>query len=243
MELDNHQHLTILMDSLLAGVVIIDLETHKIIDVNATAAKLIGSPKEKIIGNICQKYICPAECGRCPISDLDQTIDRSERSLLTNDGKEIPILKTATVINRDGRPCIVESFIDISNMINVESRLVHKLKVEKIVSSISSLFVFSDDLDLNINRALEEISKICGSSRTHIFLFDHDGTKMDNTHEYCKDMNSCQKEKLQYLSVDRFPWWMSKLNNGESIHIKDVSTLPEEASAEKEILEMQDISS
>lgn len=231
------------MDSLLAGVVIIDLETHTIIDVNATAANMIGSSKEQIIGNVCHKYICPAEGGRCPISDLGMTIDRSERSLLINGGKEIPILKTATVISRNGRQCIVESFIDTSDIVSVESRLLHKLKVEKMVSSISSLFVFSDDIDTNINKTLEDISKVCGCTRSHIFLFNDDRTRIDNTHEYCKESSSCQKEKLQDLSVDMFPWWMNKLHNGESIQVKDISSLPLEASSEKEILEMQDIRS
>lgn len=40
-----------------------------------------------------------------------------------------------------------------------------------------------------------------------------------------------------------FPWWIKKIHNGEIIHIADVSAMPPEASNEKEILEMQDISS
>ncbi|MCD4806790.1 MAG: PAS domain S-box protein [Methanococcoides sp.] len=243
METENDQYLPTLMDSLIAGIVIIDQETHEIIDVNSTAAEMIGRPREQIIGNTCHKFICPAEMGKCPISDLKLTIDRSEHELLIEGDKKIPILKTATLVNRDDRPVIVESFFDISNIKNTESRLVKKLEIEKAVSSISSLFVFSDDIEHNINKALEDISKICESSRSYIFLFNDDGTTMDNTHEYCKKGTSCQKENLQDLPLDMFPWWMKKLNNGESICISDVSALPEEASSEKELLEIQDIRS
>jgi PAS domain-containing protein len=54
---------------------------------------------------------------------------------------------------------------------------------------------------------------------------------------------SPQIENLQNLPSNAFPWWMKKLNNGEIIHVKDVSTLPEAANTEKEILENQDIKS
>ena len=206
METENDQYLPTLMDSLIAGIVIIDQETHEIIDVNSTAAEMIGRPREQIIGNTCHKFICPAEMGKCPISDLKLTIDRSEHELLIEGDKKIPILKTATLVNRDDRPVIVESFFDISNIKNTESRLVKKLEIEKAVSSISSLFVFSDDIEHNINKALEDISKICESSRSYIFLFNDDGTTMDNTHEYCKKGTSCQKENLQDLPLDMYPW-------------------------------------
>ncbi|MDA0524317.1 ATP-binding protein [Methanococcoides alaskense] len=243
MEFENDQYLSPLVDSLIAGIVIIDLETHEIIDVNATAAEMIGRPREQIIGHTCHKYICPTECGKCPISDMKLTIDRSESELLIEGDKRIPILKTVTLVNKKDCQVIVESFIDISSIKNIESRLVKKLEIEKAVSSISSLFVFSDDIDLNIDKALEDISKICESCRSYIFLFNDDGTTMDNTHEYCKGGNSCQKENLQNLPLDMFPWWMKKLNNGESICISDVSALPEEAAAEKELLEIQDVRS
>ncbi|WP_445474494.1 ATP-binding protein [Methanococcoides methylutens] len=243
MESEEYQNLMIHMDSLINGVALIDYETQEIIDVNATAANMIGRPKEQIIGHTCHKYICPGEWGNCPIRELKKTNDRSESRLLINGSKIVPILKTATVISRDGRPCIVESFIEISNIKNKEARLVKKLKIEKILSSISSLFVFSDDVDSSINKALEELSKICESSRSYIFLFNNDRTTMNNTYEYCKEGVSCQQEYIQELTVDRFPWWMSKLHSSETIHIRNVSALPYEASAEKEILEMQDIRS
>lgn len=111
MESENDQYLSTFMDSLIAGIVIIDLETHEIIDVNATAAEIIGRPREQIIGHACHKYICPAECGKCPISDMKLTIDRSERELLVEGDKKLPILKTATLVNKNNRQVIVESFI------------------------------------------------------------------------------------------------------------------------------------
>ncbi len=66
---------------------------------------------------------------------------------------------------------------------------------------------------------------------------------MDNTHEWCTEGVEPQKERLQNLSINMFPWWYSSLKKGEMIHIKDLASLPAEASAEKNIMEEQDIKS
>ena len=66
---------------------------------------------------------------------------------------------------------------------------------------------------------------------------------MSNTHEWVGAGVSSEKDNLQNLSVDSYAWSMNKLQRGETIHFKDVSSMPEEASAEKEILEAQDIKS
>jgi len=54
---------------------------------------------------------------------------------------------------------------------------------------------------------------------------------------------SPQIDNLKNRPCNMFPWWMAKLRKGESIHIKDVSKMPAEATAEKKILESQDIKS
>jgi PAS domain S-box-containing protein len=108
------ERLDIILHSIQVGVVIIDREKHKIIDVNDTAAELIGLAPAKIIGNICHKFICPAQFGACPITDLGQKVDHSEKILINKNGREIPIYKTVTETNLDGRLVLIESFIDIN---------------------------------------------------------------------------------------------------------------------------------
>src|SRR4030066_1277901 len=48
---------------------------------------------------------------------------------------------------------------------------------------------------------------------------------------------------LQGLDSALFPWWMEKLKQRENIVIPDVSALPPEASAEKEIIQSQGVRS
>ncbi|NPE28566.1 PAS domain-containing protein [Methanococcoides sp. SA1] len=112
-----------IVHSLQAGILIIDAESHKIIDVNPEAIRMIGVPKEEIIGHVCHKFVCPAEQGKCPITDLCQTVDKSERILLKQSGEELPILKTVSHVDIKGKKHIIESFLDISAQKKAEAEL------------------------------------------------------------------------------------------------------------------------
>jgi len=104
-----------IIDSIQAGIVIIDEETHQIIDINRKAMEMIGSGKNDIIGKICHEFICPAKYGECPITDLGQTVDNSEKVLITWKGEAIPILKTVTLADIGGSRYLIESFLDLTD--------------------------------------------------------------------------------------------------------------------------------
>lgn len=110
-------------DSIQTAIVIIDAQTHTIVDVNPEAVDLIGLPLEEIIGKICHKFICPAELGCCPITDLKQVIDRSERKLIQAEGKTIPIFKTVSPMLLEGKILLVESIIDITERKSAEEQI------------------------------------------------------------------------------------------------------------------------
>jgi two-component system sensor kinase FixL len=145
---EHKQRLDTILSTLLTGVVIVDSETHEILDVNPLAAKKIGLPIEQIKGKVCHKFICPAEEGKCPISDLEQTIDKSERVLLRSDGEEVPILKTVTKAFWQGREYLVESFVDITERKQAEEHRNHLLmKLENANKELNKLmYIMSHDL-------------------------------------------------------------------------------------------------
>ena len=131
----------------------------------------------------------------------------------------------------------------IAKLKQAEETIEFKLELEKTISFISSRFVGISDIDESINAMLEDIGKLSGASRAYLFLFNEDGATMDNTHEWCAEGVSPQIDNLKSCPMDMAPWWMKKLRNNETIHIIDVSKLPVEAQAEREILENQDIKS
>ena len=120
---DNQERLQAILDTIQAGVVVIEEEGHTIVDANSAALAMIGASKEEVVGRVCHNYICPAEVGRCPISDLGQEIDNSERVLLRADGQTIPVLKTVTPMILDGRRHLLDSFVDITALKRAEGQL------------------------------------------------------------------------------------------------------------------------
>ncbi len=91
-----HQELHQMRDRLQAlfegvetGIIVIDPATHRIVDANPVALSLVGAPQEKIVGAVCHRFVCPAETGRCPVTDLGQP-DLSERGWPRDDILHFP---------------------------------------------------------------------------------------------------------------------------------------------------------
>ena len=103
----------IIWEHIQAGIIVVDAATHEILSVNPEGERLTGYTEKEMIGRSCHQCICPAEKGRCPISDLGMTIDRSERVLLNRDGGSVPVLKTVTPATIDGRNVLIENYVRI----------------------------------------------------------------------------------------------------------------------------------
>jgi len=128
----NEQYMRTLFDALNVCMMLVDYKSHQIIDVNTNMVNTIGTGKEKIVGSICHRFVCLAEEGKCPVSDLGQTIDSSERIMLTADGREIPVIKTVVPVELEGRKCLLETIVDITERKKAEEAE-RKLEAEKIV--------------------------------------------------------------------------------------------------------------
>ena len=84
---ESEKKLKALLHNLMAGVFLIDAETHVIVEVNDQAVKMTGASREQLLGTVCHQFVCPAEIGQCPVTDLNQTVDHSELLLLTSQGE------------------------------------------------------------------------------------------------------------------------------------------------------------
>ena len=143
---ETEQHQKIILESIQAGILLIDAETHTIVSANPAAAKMIGLPCEQFLGFICHKHFCPAEVGHCPITDLGQNIDNSERVLLTANGGRLAILKTVVPVMIQGRRYLVESLIDITERKRAEEQL-HYLGIHDVLTGIYNRAFFEAELE------------------------------------------------------------------------------------------------
>ncbi|MFZ5906649.1 MAG: diguanylate cyclase [Nitrospirota bacterium] len=170
---DSEAYFKAIMSSIQAGVMVIDVEKHRIVDINRAASELIGIAKKKIIGKECHAYVCPAERGRCPITDLNQVIDNSERFLINAKQRKIPIIKTVVPITFKNRKYLLETFIDISERKKMDAKL-KELATTDILTGAYNRMGF----DEIITREIERVKR--NNKPLSILLFDIDHFKKIN---------------------------------------------------------------
>ncbi|MEI7432965.1 MAG: PAS domain S-box protein [Methanomicrobiales archaeon] len=120
---ESEERLRKLLYSLPSGVMVIDAETHVVVQVNPAALHMMEATEPDILGKSCFGIVCPSEELQCPITDLGQKFDSIERLLIRKDHSAIPVLKSVARITLGKRPVLVESFIDLSEQKKVEREL------------------------------------------------------------------------------------------------------------------------
>ncbi len=151
---ESEERFKTILETLQAGVLVIDAESHTIVEANPTALKMIGAPREKVVGHVCHSYICPGKVGQCPITDRGETVDNAERVLVTADGGRIPVIKTVVPVMLNGRLHLLENFVDISDRKRAEEI------IRKRLDSLTRPVLDTADLTLTDLFDLDEIQKI-----------------------------------------------------------------------------------
>ncbi len=129
---ESEARLQTVLASIRTGVMVVDAETHTILDLNPEAERLTGRSRGELAGCVCHKVVCPAQHGRCPITDLGQTVDNSERILLSASGESVPILKSVVRAELAGRPVLVESVADLRPIKQLEAQLQQARQLESL---------------------------------------------------------------------------------------------------------------
>ncbi|MFO8018413.1 MAG: PAS domain S-box protein [Promethearchaeia archaeon] len=132
---------------------------------------------------------------------------------------------------------------NISELKKKTHKLDQKLKLESILSEISSKFVELKNFDEKINFALRKIGKFVDASRAYLFQLDEEKNTFSNTHEWCAEGISSQISFLQEIPMDDYSWTFTKISKGEVINYPNINNLPPEASAERELFSHQNIDS
>ena len=100
-------------------------------------------------------------------------------------------------------------------------------------------------MDEVISQVLKQLGESSGVDRAYIFGYDKKKHEVSNTHEWCAEGISAEKENLQGIPFDVVPRWRDTLTINESIYIPLVADLPDTSlyEGEKQILMAQGIKS
>ena len=115
----NHELFELIWSNVESGIFIIDAEKRIVLDVNPAAIRMYGGKKDDLIGESCHKFFNKI---KCPVLDLGLELARTEVEFTKSDGAIIPILKSASKINYNGKPALLESFSDISTVKEAEEQ-------------------------------------------------------------------------------------------------------------------------
>ena len=160
---DREKELYRILENNPAGIMLVDADSRKVSWANSNAIKLIGSTKELVENQVCHKHLCPAEIGNCPILDGGQTMDMSERMLLTFGGNHLPILKSVTRVNYNEREHLLEAFFDLSDRKKMERDLQQAhAELDQIfqTASVAMRLVDNNYNVLKINKTFEKLTGI-----------------------------------------------------------------------------------
>ena len=138
---EKESYLKTLFESLPVGILAVDPRSYRILDINQHAAQLIGRPGEEVVGRICRSVFCPGPDGACPINDLGQPTDQSERDLLTWGGGQIPVLKSVIPMVSRGKTIFIETFVDIRDRKRAEDQMRKAKEAAEAASRAKSEFL------------------------------------------------------------------------------------------------------
>jgi len=218
---DSTERLESLLNKLPLGIVIIDVDTRRILDVNPHALAAFGCSLEQLIGQICTDHICPAEVHNCPILDQGLELDRSEREIITITGERIPVLKTVMKDEIDGKAVLLECFIDIRDKKRAEEEHIKREKLQAVLEMAGALCH-------EFNQPLQIINGYCEILKSDPGLADESRDQIDIILKAVSKMGALTRDVMNMTKYEIKPYLNSTIvdikrssGRGESFHQED----------------------
>jgi len=188
---DNSNELSQILQQLQVATVIIDEETHTIVFANDVAVNMIGLPQSGVVGKVCHNFLCPAMEGKCPITDLGLTVDNANRKMLRGGEDALPVRKSVKRILYRGKPCVVETFIDISEQEKVSQD--YKSTLSELEHSKIRLMSMMEDAESSRLEAFEAGEEIK-------IVNKHLLTQMDYAKKLALEAEMANQAKSEFLA-------------------------------------------
>jgi len=144
---------------------------------------------------------------------------------------------------RDGVQFYYSSFTCVDDLKEQEQALQSVLSFEN--ELIGQIQLLNEPLGFtrHIGELLERLGKFLDADRTYIFRLDESGETGSNTHEWCRDGVTPQKELLQRVDLRYIDRWMPFFEKRQCVVVPDIEQIRECQPDEYAIMSRQDIHS
>ncbi|WP_263785943.1 PAS domain S-box protein [Salinibacter grassmerensis] len=224
--------------------------TSYVSTINEAFADTFGVDTEAVEGANIDAAIIPedAEHGANALNRraVQEGALKTEVRRLTDDGPRDFQLQATGRTRGDAPPEIHAIYTDITERTRLEETLTYRSDLESKIVDISTRFINTpiDDLDREIEAALQAIGAFVDADRSYVFLFDDEAATMSNTHEWRTESTASTQSRLQNIPYTETPWFMDRMRRREGpLRVPRIDDLPPKASGLQQRLEAGNVQS
>ena len=135
---------------------------------------------------------------------------------------------------------------EINERKHVEATLQHQLRLEQLISRLSTQFInlSAEKINNSIQEGLQTISEFAEVDRVYIFLFSQADPLMAHTYQWSNLESKLVVFPNSKVELEQnLPWIMEKIEYKQIINLSNIDNLPLEASKDQNYLQQQNIKS
>lgn len=121
----------------------------------------------------------------------------------------------------------------------------HLIAFQKMILDITFDFmdINQENFDERVNNLLESIDQFFEADRSYLFTINVKKDTIIYSHEWCATGIREEVGTINEIPMVTYSWWFDQLEKNNTVHIEDVTSMPEAASAERDKLLKQEVKS
>lgn len=217
---------------------------------------LLGHDHEEVQGQSFEPFVHPDDRPKCreflqgviregtKRAGVDYRVRHSNGEFRWHTSNAAPIFDDLT-----GETIYLGIARDITGRKATEEEERYQNRFQQLIVRLSACFVDFGfgNIDPQIEYLLREIGEFFKVDRTYLFQFSDNRQTMSNTHEWCAPGIAPIIDSMQDVAIDDLSWWWQQIQemveHDQVLFINDVDELPDEAAAERELLQSQQVRS
>ncbi|HEX9736414.1 MAG TPA: sigma 54-interacting transcriptional regulator [Thermoanaerobaculia bacterium] len=210
--------------------------------VNDSYCRFFGATREELLGTsffpLIAKEDLEAVQARLEALGPEAPVSTAQHRVLLPDGESGGWQEWTdrAIFDAEGRLVELQSVgRDVTELKLAEERLRARLELQSLVAGLSAslLKAAAAEIDGEIGRALERIGEWLPADRVRLWWLDESGSRFEAAHSW----SAPGLTRLPSgLDMDQVPWLTQRVLTGERVVFSRIGELPEEASADSELL-------